>query len=134
MSALSAASLSASLPGGLAPINPATEPESVKQGGKAAQQAYETGLGFESMLVSELAQQLTSTISGTGDDSDGLGGSDSSDGSDSSSDPAVGAYSSLLPSALTQGVMADGGTGVAMQIAEGIDPKLALGPGTGASK
>ena len=127
MSALSAASLSASVGGsGIPAIDQATEPESVRRGGAAARQAYETGLGFESMLVSELAQQLTSTISGSGSGGDGLGGpsADGSDGSDGSSDPAAGAYSSLLPSALAQGVMSGGDTGVAMQIAQSIDPRL----------
>ena len=121
MSALSAASLSASVGGaGIPAINQATEPESVRRGGAAARQAYATGLGFESMLVSELAQQLTATISGSGSGGDGLGGPSS----DGSSDPAAGAYSSLLPSALAHGVMSGGDTGVAMQIAQSIDPRL----------
>jgi hypothetical protein len=123
---------------GLPPIDPALEPASVRDGNQKAKNAYETGLAFEDVLVNELTQQLTATVPGLdgsgGDDGlggssdDGLGGSgddttDSVDGS-SGSDSGAGAYSSLLPGALTSAIMSTGGTGVAMQIAEGIDPSL----------
>lgn len=127
MSAISAAYPSA---GALPVTDAATEPAAVRNGDQAAKNAYQTGLAFEQMLVSQLTQQMTATISGTGSSDDGLGGTtDSGDGSSSgSSDPATGAYSSLLPSALTTGLMGAGGTGMAMQIAQGIDPALAANP------
>ncbi len=116
-----------SLSGAVPAIDYANEPQSVRQGGAAAKQAYAEGLGFESVLLNQLTQQLTATISGSSDPmdsgSDGSGGSDGSSGSD----PAAGAYSSMLPQALTQGIMAGGGTGLAMQLAESIDPALGLG-------
>ena len=129
MSAISAASLSPSLTGsGLPAINPATEPEAVRTGGAAAKSAYQQGLAFGDVLMNMVSQQLTDSVSGSTDGSDDS--SDDSSGGDGSSDPSTGAYSSLLPQALTQGIMsAGGGTGIALQIAEGIDPKLALGPG-----
>lgn len=133
MSALSSTSLGSSLPAaGLPPIDPALEPESVRNGNHAAKSAYQTGLAFEDVLVNQLAQQMTSTVPGLSGD-DGLGGSsgDSSSGASGSSGgptgagAGMGAYSSLLPQALTSSVMARGGTGIAMQIAQSIDPALA---------
>lgn len=114
-------SLSSSLPA----VDFAHEPESIRHGDTAAKQAYATGLGFEQMLLSQLTKQMTDTISGSGAGGDGLGG-DSSDGSSDapSSNPLAGAYSSLLPGALTQGVMAGGDNALAMQIAQSIDPAL----------
>jgi hypothetical protein len=101
MSALSATSAGASLPAtSLPPINPALEPASVRTGDHAAKNAYQTGLAFEDILVSQLSQAMT----------------DSSGG--------LGAYASLLPDTLTSTIMSAGGTGVAMQIAQGIDPAL----------
>jgi Rod binding domain-containing protein len=129
MSALSAAAGSTSLAtAALPPIDQASEPANVRNGDQAAKNAYQTGLAFEQMLDNELTQTLSSTISGTGSSDDGLGGT--TDQSDGSSNPEAGAFSSMLPDALTSGLMTGGGTGVAMQIAQSIDPALA---GAGAS-
>ena len=128
MSALSATSLSAALPA----TDPAMEPASVRNGNQAAKSAYQEGLAFENVLVNQLAQEMTSTA-GLDGSSDGLGGS--TDGSDSSgssggsgglggSGSALGAYSSLLPQTLATSVMSAGGTGLALQIAQSIDPAL----------
>jgi hypothetical protein len=127
VSALSSASLSASLPAStLPPIDPAYEPQSVRKGNTAAKNAYQEGLAFEDVLVNELSQELTATVPGlSGSDSgsdDGLGGTDSS--SSGLGDSGLGAYASLLPQALTNSVMSGGGTGIAMQIAQSIDPAL----------
>ena len=112
-----------SLTGGLSAADYINEPYAIKHGDKAAKSAYDEGLGFEQVFVNELTQQLTATLSGDSSDS-----SDSSgDSSDGSSDSAGGPYSSLLSSALTQGVMSSGGAGgLAMQLAESLDPTLAL--------
>lgn len=119
--------------GGLPAIDYAGEPYQIKHGDKAAKAAYAEGLGFEQVFLSQLTQQLTATLSGSSDSSGGDGSSDSSgaDGSsgsgDGSSASAGGPYSSLLSSALTQGVMSSGGAGgLAMQLAESLDPSLAL--------
>jgi hypothetical protein len=124
---------SASMPAGNLPtIDPANEPPAIRNGDQKAKNAYETGLAFENVLVNELAQQLAATVPGldgsSGSD-DGLGGS-SDDGlggtsSDSSgSAGGLGAYSSLLPQTLASSIMSGGGTGIAMQIAQSIDPAL----------
>ena len=133
MSALSATSAGASLPAtSLPPINPALEPASVRKGDHAAKSAYQTGLAFEDILVSQLSQAMTATVPGLdgsssggdglgGSSDDGLGGSSASGGGSSG---GLGAYASLLPDTLTSTIMSAGGTGVAMQIAQGIDPAL----------
>ena len=137
MSAIAATSAlpttSASMPAGNLPmIDPANEPASVRNGNQKAKNAYETGLAFENVLVNELAQQLSATVPGldgsSGSD-DGLGGS-SDDGLGGTSDDSsgssggLGAYSSLLPQTLSSAIMSGGGTGIAMQIAQSIDPAL----------
>jgi Rod binding domain-containing protein len=108
------------VPDSLPVINPAQEPAAIRNGGHAAQQAYQTGLAFEQMLVEQLSQELAATAGGSSD------GSSSSDGTDTSglmgSDPATADYAQLLPQALSSSVMSAGGLGIAAQIAGAIDP------------
>jgi hypothetical protein len=113
---------------GLPAIDPATEPAAVRQGGKAAKNAYETGLAFEQMLVSELSQAMTDTVSGS--DPSGADSSGDSSGGDSmgGSTSALGPFASMMPQAMSSSIMSDGGTGVAMQIAQSIDPRLDAPP------
>jgi hypothetical protein len=137
---MSAISATAALPttsasmgaGSLPMIDPANEPAAIRNGDTKAKNAYQTGLAFENVLVNELAQQLAATVpglDGSSGSSDGLGGS-SDDGlggtsSDSSgSGGGLGAYASLLPQTLTSSIMQGGGTGIAMQIAQSIDPAI----------
>jgi hypothetical protein len=122
MSALS------SITGSLPSVDYANEPYEIQHGDKAAKSAYAEGVGFEQVLVNQLTTQLTATLGGgSTDSSDSSGDSDSSGSGDGSSGGAAGPYSSLLSSALTQGVMSSGGAGgLAMQLAESVDPSLAL--------
>jgi Rod binding domain-containing protein len=109
----------------LPPIEPSREPAYIRNGDAAAKKAYATALGFEQILVNQLAQQLTATMSDPGDSSDGPSSDPSSSGSGGSgSDPAGGAYSQMLPGALTASIMSSGGLGIASQIAAGLDPAL----------
>jgi Rod binding domain-containing protein len=85
--------------------NPALEPASVRNGSPAVKQAYDEALGFESVLVNELCQQLISNS--------GLSNSDSGSGSSSSGDSG---FSSMLPGALSSAIMSDGGLGLAAQL------------------
>jgi len=114
----------------LPPIDQALLPASVRSGSRAAKNAYETALGFEEILVSQLSQELVQTASGFG-----LGGSGGGDGSDDGgssagdsgqigSDPAGAMYSQLLPNALTSSVMSGGGLGIAQELAGALDPAL----------
>jgi hypothetical protein len=133
VSALSVGS-TGGLPGvGVPPIDPANEPASIRNGNQAAKNAYQTGLAFEQVLVNELTQQLSQTVSG-GSSSDGSStddsGTDSSGDSSSASggilgsDPASSMYAQLIPQALSSSIMSSGGTGLALQIAKGIDPSI----------
>lgn len=116
------------------PVNPANEPAAIRGGDQAAKKAYQTGLAFEQVLVSELSQELAQTASAPDGSSDGLsGGTDSGDsgGSDAQgssglmgSDTGASTYAQLLPQALSNAVMSGGGVGLAMQIARGLDPAL----------
>lgn len=113
-------------PGALPPIDPAGEPESVRHGDAKAKQAYQEGLAFEDILVNELAQELTRSVPGLSDGGaagSGPAGSGDSGSGDSGSGglaggSAIGAYSALLPQALTTSIMSGGGTGIALQIAQ----------------
>jgi Rod binding domain-containing protein len=128
---MSAISASSSLPATNLPlIDPANEPASIRNGDQKAKNAYATGVAFENVLVSELAQQMTATVPGLDGSDDGLGGTtDTGDGSDGSAggvggSGGLGAYSSLLPQTLANSISTGGGTGIAMEIAKSIDPGL----------
>jgi hypothetical protein len=113
----------------MGPIDPAKEPASVRNGDQKAKNAYATGMAFENVLVSELAQQLTATVPGLDGSDDGLGGTNNNSSSSGSSGGVgggggLGAYSSLLPQTLATSIVSGGGTGIAMEIAKAIDPAL----------
>jgi hypothetical protein len=123
MSAISG--LGAPSAAGLPPVDQTLLPAAVRNGPPAAKSAYETALGFESMLVNQLAQEMMATAGGSAQ----TGSSDGSGGSD----PMSGGYSTLVGQALTSSIMADGGLGIAQQIATALDPALgAAAPGAGA--
>jgi Rod binding domain-containing protein len=116
------------LSGGLPPVNQATEPAVIRNGGPAAKKAYQEALGFESILVNQLSQELASTVSSPGS-SDGSS-SDSSDSSSSSGggllggDPSTSAFSNMIPQALSTSIMSAGGLGIATRLAESLDPAI----------
>jgi len=97
---------------GLPTVNQTLEPAWVRKGSAATQKAYETALAFEQMLVEELSQSLTAA-SGLGGESGAE--NESSEGS-SGGGGASGPLSSMLPQALTSGVMSAGGLGLAAQM------------------
>ncbi len=117
----------APLPSGLPAVNQTLEPAWVRKGSAATQKAYETALAFEQMLVEELSQSLTAT-SGLDDESGQEG--ESSEGS-SGSGGASGPLSSMLPQALTSGVMSAGGLGLAAQMTRQLAGAAAQGAGGG---
>ena len=97
-----------SLPAGIAPIDQSLLPADIRTGTPARKDAYEAGLGFERLLVQQLSQSLTDSAR------DALGGDSP--------------YASLLPDALTDGVMTSGGLGLARQLADAIQPAAAPEP------
>ena len=106
--------------------NQALEPAQIRNGGPAAQKAYQAGLAFEQVLVDQLAQQLTASTGGSGSSGDGSSGDTTSSSGLMGSDPATSMYAQMLPQALSSGIMSSGGVGLALQLARGIDPALNL--------
>jgi hypothetical protein len=99
---------------GLPAVNQALEPTWVRRGSASTQKAYETALAFEETLVEQLSQSLTATS--------GLEGEGAQEGEAGQEGGALapsaggGEISSLLPQALTGGVMQAGGLGLAAQL------------------
>jgi Rod binding domain-containing protein len=112
---------------GLPTVNQTLEPAWVRKGSAATQKAYETALAFEQMLVEELSQSLTAS-SGLGGESGAEG--ESSEGS-AGSGGASGPLASMLPQALTSGVMSAGGLGLAAQMTRQLAGAAAHGAGEG---
>jgi Rod binding domain-containing protein len=95
---------------GLPAVNQALEPGWVRRGSASTQKAYETALAFEQTLVEQLSQSLTASSGLEGESSDeGEAGSEAGGSSG-------GELSSMLPQALTGGVMHAGGLGLAAQL------------------
>lgn len=99
---------------GLPAVNQALEPAWVRRGSAATQRAYQSALAFEQTLVEQLSQALTATsgLSGEGAQEGDEGGSEEA-GAAGAADSQL---SSMLPQALTSGVMGAGGLGLAAQM------------------
>lgn len=102
---------------GLPAVNQALEPAWVRLGSASTQQAYASALAFEETLVEQLSQSLAST-SGLDGESSQEGAPSSEEGGSSGSDSQL---SSMLPQALTAGVMSAGGLGLAAQMTRQLD-------------
>jgi Rod binding domain-containing protein len=113
------------------PLDQALLPPQVRNGSASDKKAYTAALGFEQMLVQQLSQAISDTTSTDGLGGDASSGADGGNGLDGASagDAASSPYASLLPDALTQGIMKAGGLGLAQQLA----PALAAGAGGGTS-
>jgi Rod binding domain-containing protein len=94
---------------GLPVVNQTLEPTWVRDGSASTQKSYQTALAFEDVLVEQLSKSLTATSGLEGES--GQEGESSSEGGSSSSP-----FSSMLPQALTSGVMSAGGLGLAAQM------------------
>jgi Rod binding domain-containing protein len=94
-------------------VSQTLEPAWVRKGSAATQKAYDTALAFEQMLVEQLSQSLTAS-SGLSGESGEEG--ESSEGGASGASAASSPISSMLPQALTSGVMNAGGLGLAAQM------------------
>jgi Rod binding domain-containing protein len=115
--------------GGLPVVSQTLEPAWVRDGSATTQKAYDTALAFEQMLVEQLSQSLTAS-SGLGGESGEEGAS--SEGGSSGGSAASGPISSMLPQALTSGVMSAGGLGLAAQMTRQLQGAAAATP-TGTS-
>ena len=103
-------------PVGLPAVNQALEPDWVRHGTASTQKAYETALAFEQTLVEQLSRSLTAGSGLEGESSqEGEAGAESGSSSFAGGDSQL---SSLLPQALTGGVMHAGGLGLAAQLTQ----------------
>ena len=97
-------------------------PAAVREGSPAVKQAYARAQGFEEMLLGQLSQSLVQS-SGLGGEGEGEGGEAGAEGSGASGGEAAGGMlASLLPQTLTEGVMRQGGIGLATQLMGALDP------------
>jgi Rod binding domain-containing protein len=92
--------MSTSLP----PVDQATLPADIRNGSQKTKQAYTAALGFERMLVEQLAKAMNSTAQ------------PSDDSGDDGSDAATTTYRDMLPGALADGILSGGGLGLARQL------------------
>ena len=103
---------------GLSITDEAHAPAAVRNGSATVKKAYASAQGFEEMLLQQLSQSMLQS-SGLGGEGEGGGeGEESSSGSSGEG----GMLTSLLPQALTEGVMREGGLGLATQLMSSLDP------------
>lgn len=91
----------------LPPIDRSLLPADIRNGSQERRQTYTAALGFERMLVSELAKSMSKTAQ---DDSE-------------SADASTSTYRDLLPNAMADGIVAGGGLGLARQMVPVEEPK-----------
>ncbi len=105
------------------PIGETRVPAAVREGSSAAKQAYATAQGFEEMLLQQLSETLAQS-DGLG--GEGAGGSGEEEAAEGASPAAGGGeLQTLMPQALTEGIMRDGGIGLAAQLLNTLDPAAA---------
>lgn len=100
------------------PIDSSLLPADVRQGGAQAQRLYGSALEFEKLLTTQLAQSLTSAITGgdgSGDDGDSAS-EDDGDGVTAGVSSGSSQLASQLPSQLADAIARSGGLGLAPQI------------------
>jgi hypothetical protein len=102
-------------------------PPGVRTGAPGAKQAYATAQAFEQMLVSELTQALVqgagieeSETGASAASAEGLGGDAGGAGESSSS--GAGPLAALVPQALSESIMRQGGLGLAGPLTVALDP------------
>jgi len=104
------------------PIDPAMIPPGVRNAGPQAEKLYGAALQFESLLTSQITQQMfDATDSMSSDDPDNPDVSDS------------GPYDSMLPTALTDSITQDGGLGLATSLYQSFGGVLAPSPSQSSS-
>jgi Rod binding domain-containing protein len=86
---------------GIPPIDSAALPADVRNGTPQQRKSYEAALGFERMLVQQLAKSLSDTTKSSDDES---------------ADAATTTYRGLLPDALADGITSAGGLGLARDL------------------
>ena len=95
---------------GLPPIDQSLIPAAVRAQGQDAVKKYETALSFEGLLDQQLCQALTQTVQ------DSVSTDDSDDDGTSLDDGTSTLMLQMLPQALSDGLVAQGGLGLAQQL------------------
>jgi Rod binding domain-containing protein len=85
------------------PIDTSLLPPDVRKAGPAAERLYAGALAFEQQLTQQLAQSLADSAQAAGGPDDG----------EDSGDATTSMYKQMLPDAMSQGVTAAGGLGLA---------------------
>jgi len=79
----------------LPPIDTTQIPAEVREAGQGARNAYKAALGFEQLLVQELARTMLESVEAE------------------DSDATTSVYRQMLPDVLSEGIAASGGLGLA---------------------
>ena len=87
----------------LPPIDSSLLPADIRNGSADRKKTYEAALGFERMLVQQLAKSLANTTKPL-------------DGEDEGADAATQTYQSMLPDSLANSIMSAGGLGLARSL------------------
>jgi Rod binding domain-containing protein len=90
------------VPDSLPPIASNLLPPEIRNGSAQDRKTYTAALGFERMLVEQLAKAMNATAQ--------------DDSSDEGADAATTTYKDLLPGALADGIIAGGGLGLASRL------------------
>jgi Rod binding domain-containing protein len=93
---------------GLPPIDQSLLPAEVRNGSAQDKKTYTAALGFERTLLNELTKSMADTAKPDDTTSD-----DGSDDSGSSQDSATSMYMDMLPDQLANGIVQNGGLGLA---------------------
>jgi Rod binding domain-containing protein len=118
MSSLAPLTVSLAASAGPSVVDEAHAPASIRSGSASVKQAYASAQGFEEMLLQQLSSSLvqSSGLSGEGESSSEEGSPEGGGEAGSS------LLSSLLPQTLTEGVLREGGLGLAGQLMHSLDP------------
>ena len=104
---------------GLPTISDTLLPTDVRKGSQSDKDSYKTAMGFEQMLVGQLAQTMAGSDGGSAATS--TGDDDSADTALDTSDPMTsGPFSGQMQDALSSALMSAGGLGLAAQIYKGM--------------
>lgn len=113
---------------GLPALSEANAPASVRNGDAAVKHAYAAAKGFEEMLLQQLSKSLTQSSGLSGESEAGAGGEGAGgEGPGAGGEAGMGMLASLLPQTLTEGVMREGGLGLATQLTRALHPSGAAG-------
>jgi Rod binding domain-containing protein len=100
---------------GLTPVDQAKLPADVRKAGPKAEQLYSSALGFEQLMLQQLAQALNSTTNVDGSSSDDSGADDSASGS-IGGDSTASTMLQMLPDAFAKSLTSAGGIGIAREL------------------